>query len=145
MRQVMDWDNHWLDIARRMAHNRSKDPSTQVCCLLVRDNHLVVSGYNGFAPGAEETQDLWKRPGKYDRVIHAETNAVGIAARLGHPTDGCIAYVTHFPCKPCATALVAAGVIRVVVGEKVASMSEADFMASVTFFHNAGVEWELRS
>lgn len=100
-----------------MAHlvaSRSKDPSTQVGTVLVMNNQLVSSGYNGMPAGAPETPEVWERPLKYDLVLHSEINAVGQAAQKGAVCWGATAYVTHFPCLGCAKALVAAGVQEVV-------------------------------
>jgi dCMP deaminase len=45
--------------------------------------------------------------------VHAEQNAVADAARRGISVDGCVAYVTHFPCINCAKILAAAGIVKV--------------------------------
>ncbi len=115
MRKVSPWDVTFMNLALSIAQDRSKDPNTQVGCVLVDDDQNPVAfGYNGFGPGAEETDELWQRPTKYDHVIHAETNAVGRAAKRGVATQGCTAYVTAYPCLPCAKVLIAAGVKRVI-------------------------------
>src|SRR3546814_12912837 len=80
-------------------------PSTQVGAVLVdADNHIIATGYNGFPPGIEETPARWQRPDKYERVIHAEMNAIAHAARAGHSTAGATLYCTHFPCNQVAGA-----------------------------------------
>lgn len=104
-----------MNLALSLAADRSKDSSTQVGCVIVDENRDPVAfGYNGFGPGSEETEEMWERPEKYDHVIHAETNAVGRAARRGCSTEGCTAYITAFPCLPCAKILIAAGIKKVV-------------------------------
>lgn len=115
MRKVKDWDVTFMNLAMSIADDRSKDPNTQVGCVLVDgDKNPVAFGYNGFGPGAEETDELWERPTKYNHVIHAEANAVGRAAKRGVATHGCTAYVTAYPCLSCAKILIAAGVTRVI-------------------------------
>jgi deoxycytidylate deaminase len=47
-------------------------------------------------------------------IIHAEKNAIFNAAKNGASTEGATAYVTWPPCSQCASALVQAGVERVV-------------------------------
>ena len=42
--------------------------------------------------------------------MHAEQNAIADAARRGSSVDGCVAYVTHYPCINCAKILAAAGI-----------------------------------
>ena len=45
-RDVIDWDNYFINIADEVA-TRSKDPSTQVGAVIVDENHRPVSfGYN---------------------------------------------------------------------------------------------------
>src|SRR3546814_4797914 len=88
MRIVPTWTSYFMRIAQDVA-SRSKDPSTQVGAVLVdADNHIIATGYNGFPPGIEETPARWQRPDKYERVIHAEMNAIAHAARAGHSTAG---------------------------------------------------------
>jgi dCMP deaminase len=53
------------------------------------------------------------RDGHEQATVHAEQNAIADAARRGISVEGCVAYVTHFPCINCAKILAAAG-IRVV-------------------------------
>jgi dCMP deaminase len=117
VRQTVDWWRYYLDIAEAVA-KKSKDPSTQVGCILVSpDNHIISTGYNGMPPGLQEDAELWERPTKYGYVIHAEQNAVARAAMHGVATLGATAYVTHFPCSSCARTLVAAGVKKIVAAE----------------------------
>lgn len=60
------------------------------------------------------TTDRWERPAKYAYVVHAEANAVAMAAKAGGSTDGAIAFVNLFPCATCAKLLIQSGV-RVLV------------------------------
>lgn len=118
MREVDTWDIYFMKMANHVA-TRSKDPMTQVGAVLVdENNHVIATGYNGFPPGVEETEDRWARPVKYDRVIHAEMNAIAHAARKGHATEGATLYCTHFPCNKtgCTRLVIAAGIKKVRAG-----------------------------
>lgn len=92
------WMAAALGLARRAVGRASPNPA--VACLIVRDDRLLARGVT--APGG--------RP-------HAE--AVALAA-LGSRAPGATVYVTLEPCAhhgltpPCADALIAAGVARVV-------------------------------
>lgn len=142
MREVVTWDTYFMDMAISAA-KKSKDPKTQVGCIIVNVNYDPVAfGYNGFAAGAEETPELWSRPTKYDHVIHAETNAVGRAARRGCPTQDTTAYITAFPCLPCAKVLAAAGVIRVVAKTVLHGWND-DNKKAANFLDRAGILWEV--
>ncbi len=143
MRKVETWDDTFMALAVTLADKRSKDPNTQVGCLIVDDDKDPVAfGYNGFAPGAEETEELWQRPIKYDHVIHAEQNAIGRAAKRGVATRGCTAYITAFPCLPCAKALIAAGIVRVHALKLLHGWDE-DHGKAAKEFDRAGVWWGI--
>ena len=110
-----DWRRRWLDRANHLA-SWSKDPSTKVGCVLVLDQHAVGEGYNGFPHGVKDEEDrLLARASKLQWTIHAEANAVAHAARYGHSTRGATAFLTHPPCCFCATLLIQAGVVVVVI------------------------------
>lgn len=144
MREVFSWDQYFMAFALT-AMRRSKDPNTQVGAAIVdEDNTLIITGYNGFAPGVLETEERWQRPQKYDRVIHAEVNAIGRAARKGRAVDGATIYCTHFPCNKngCARLIIAAGIRRVVSGPPPYGWGD-DHELSTQMFDEAGVKWEI--
>ena len=142
MREVVSWDEYYMGIARKVA-TRSKDPNTQVGCVII-DVHgdPVITGYNGFAPGVPENPTLWQRPTKYPRVIHAETNAIGRAAKAGKATGGGTLYSTAFPCLPCAKLIIAAGIVRV-VADKLISGWVGDHEEAVDRFDESCILWEV--
>ena len=82
-------------------------PNPQVGCVLMRSDQVIGEGAHF-----------------YDHYDHAEIAALKQAASLGHSTRGATAYVTLEPCShhgrtgPCADALIAAGVSRVVVATR---------------------------
>ncbi len=95
-------DREFMDVALGLAARNLGDtwPNPAVGCVLVKDGHVVGRG--------------WTQGGGRP---HAETEAL---ARAGTAAKGATAYVTLEPCShhgktpPCADALVAAGVARVV-------------------------------
>jgi diaminohydroxyphosphoribosylaminopyrimidine deaminase/5-amino-6-(5-phosphoribosylamino)uracil reductase len=95
-------DQGWMRLALRLA-NRGQGqvaPNPSVGCVLVRDNRIVGRG--------------WTQPGG-----RPHAGAVALA-QAGSGAAGAPAYVTLEPCShhgkapPCADALIAAGVVRVV-------------------------------
>jgi dCMP deaminase len=139
MREVEPWDHTFMALAKTLADKRSKDPNTQVGCVIVDENKDPVAfGYNGFGSGSEETAKMWERPTKYDHVIHAEANAIGRAARRGCSTEGCTAYVTAYPCLSCAKLLIAAGV-KNVIADKLLHGWDEDHMKAKREFWRCGV------
>lgn len=104
------WQRYFLNLAR-VTSEMSKDPSTQVGAVIVRPNRTVAGlGYNGFAAKMrDKSEQLNDRSFKYDRMIHAEMNAL----LNSHDNDyqGYSIYVYPFmPCHRCFTMLVQAGI-----------------------------------
>jgi dCMP deaminase len=110
----MGWDRHWMDIAMVIAL-RSKDRSTKVGAVLIQDNRIISTGYNGFPRGIDDEQpDLHTRPTKYIWTVHAELNTFCNAAYLGVPTHKATLYSTMTPCSLCAPVIAQAGITTLV-------------------------------
>lgn len=112
----LHWDTYFTLLARLVA-SRSPSDRIHVGCVLVRDNRLVSSGYNGFVAGLAHEPVI--RVDVYGisheiNTVHAEQNAITDAARRGISVNQTVAYITHFPCMDCAKALISAGIRRVV-------------------------------
>jgi dCMP deaminase len=106
-----DFDIMFLKMARVPA-TLSKDPKTKVAALIVTpDNRQISFGYNGFSRGMKEDAQRWKRPVKYEYVIHAEMNAI---MNCPFDTNGTTLYCTYQPCHRCLQHLINAGIRRVV-------------------------------
>jgi diaminohydroxyphosphoribosylaminopyrimidine deaminase/5-amino-6-(5-phosphoribosylamino)uracil reductase len=101
--QIDQEDRQWMELALRQAEQSVglSSPNPAVGCVLVQGDRLVGEGFHAF-----------------DRRDHAEIVALKQAGSLAR---GATAYVTLEPCShhgrtgPCADALSAAGVKRVVV------------------------------
>ena len=108
------WDEYFMAAAVLIA-TRSNCERLHVGCVIVtggeRKNRIVTAGYNGFLPGTPHVSRV--RDGHEEATVHAEQNAVADAARRGSSVEGCIAYVTHYPCINCAKILAAAGIAEV--------------------------------
>jgi diaminohydroxyphosphoribosylaminopyrimidine deaminase/5-amino-6-(5-phosphoribosylamino)uracil reductase len=99
-------DHRWMRRALKVAEQALfvSNPNPRVGCVLVRDGRWLVEGSTQHAGGR-----------------HAEAQALHEAAAQGVDVRGATAYVTLEPCShtgrtpPCADALVAAGIARVVV------------------------------
>ena len=109
-----DWDSYFMDMARKVAE-RSTCDRAHVGCVLVRDNRVLATGYNGSVSGMPHCDDIGHNVvnGHCKRTIHAEINAIIQCALHGVSSKGAIVYVTHYPCYDCAKALVNAGVLVV--------------------------------
>ena len=112
---MTDWDKRFLQLAKHISE-WSKDPSTQVGCVVVgHDRELRSTGFNGLPRGIEDNeQRLNNREIKYPLICHAEENAIMHAARIGMSLKDCTAYVTWPPCTRCARSLIQAGISTIV-------------------------------
>ena len=117
------WERYFMEIAE-LVSSRSTCLRRQVGAVLVRDKHIIATGYNG-APRAithcMEAGCLREKLGipsgerhEMCRGTHAEQNAIIQAALHGVSTAGSTLYCTHQPCILCAKMLINAGVERVV-------------------------------
>jgi dCMP deaminase len=108
------WDRRFIALATHIS-GWSKDPSTQVGCVIVgEDGEIRSTGFNGFPRGIDDTEERYAdREIKYPMICHAEENAIMHAARIGVALKGCTAYVTWPPCTRCARSLIQAGITRV--------------------------------
>jgi dCMP deaminase len=136
------WDGYFLRFAA-LAATRSKDPSSGVGAVLVRDNQVLATGYNGNARGVrDDVPERLERPEKYNWVVHAEENAILSAARHGVSTFGASLYVTPlFPCGRCASSIVNAGIVEVVSSDSKQDNPRwrAEFERAMQMFNEAGV------
>lgn len=108
-----------MNLAQQFA-SWSKDPSTQVGAVVVRDRRILASGFNGFPCGADDNQELYQhRETKLKRVVHAEANIIADAARRGVSLDGSILYVTHHPCSDCMGLILQSGITKVIFGKRI--------------------------
>jgi len=116
----LKWDEYFMGMAQLSAF-RSKDPSTQVGACIVDGNHKIVSiGYNGMPRGVDDDKLPWGHgdglDSKYLYVCHAEFNAI-LNTRDGSALNGCVIYVTLFPCNECAKAIIQVGIKEIVYKE----------------------------
>jgi dCMP deaminase len=113
---VPDWDCYFLAICRVVAA-RSKDPSTQIGCVIVGPAREIRStGYNSLPRHVrDDVPERFVRPTKYLWIEHAERNAIYNAARCGTQMEGCTLYCDLLPCMDCARAIVQAGIVEIVV------------------------------
>lgn len=145
MRTVPGWDEYYLNICKMVAA-RSKDPNTQIGCVIAGPAHEIRStGYNSLPRGIrDDVAERLERPTKYLWMEHAERNAIYNAARCGTPLEGCTLYVEIMPCMDCGRAIVQAGIKEVVISrERMSQYSseyfEEHFRKVVELFREAGV------
>jgi len=95
----------------------------QIGAIIVRDKHIISTGYNGPPSGFAHCADIGgcmramagiKSGTQHDvcRAVHAEQNAIIQAAIHGVSTMGATLYCTNSPCRICAAMIVNAGIKR---------------------------------
>lgn len=116
-------DKKFMDEALK-SEEKSDCIRRKVGCVIVRDNQVLVEGYNRPVGGIKSCSEVGCIRNKYHikagekreicRYICAEQIAVSEAARLGVSLNNSTIYVTYFPCSLCAKLLVNAGVKKIV-------------------------------
>ena len=103
--------NKWLMSIAKAVAKKSKDPSSQVGCVIVdQDNKPISFGYNGFVAKCDEDYMTYSRPMKYLTICHAEMNAIIFAQKS---VKGGKLYTTHAPCENCLKYLLQAGISKI--------------------------------
>jgi dCMP deaminase len=129
MRQ--DWHEYFFDIVR-VVSTRATCSRASVGAVIVKDNRILATGYNGALSGSRHCEhhlidlDSSSGPKVNDTVfidgkercsvaVHAELNAITDCARRGVACQGAYIYVNKKPCSNCFNAIFAAGIIEVKV------------------------------
>lgn len=113
-----NWDEYFIRFAR-LAAERSLDPSSKVGAVIVKDNRIISTGYNGLPSGVIDNKpERYDRPLKYSWIIHAEENAIASAAKNGIACDYSSIYITPFhSCVKCTRQIIQVGIREVIIDE----------------------------
>ncbi|MCF7795959.1 dCMP deaminase [Patescibacteria group bacterium] len=109
--------------------------SKQIGAVIVKDERIISTGYNGVPSGqlhcyglfkeelfllkskpySKEMEEFKKRHYVFQKEneLHAEMNAIAFAAKNGEILNGTEIYVTFSPCFDCAKMIVACGIKKV--------------------------------
>ena len=114
------WDDYFMAICRIVATRGTCD-RLRAGGVLVKDNRIIATGYNGSPPGlphCDGPEGHLLEEGHCVRTIHGEHNALLQAAiQPGTSTNGATLYTVYSPCIHCAKYIAAAGVKRIVLGK----------------------------
>jgi dCMP deaminase len=136
------WDTYFMQIAHLVA-TRATCPRRSVGAIVVKEKHIVATGYNGAPAGLphcppDGDKNEWPKgcliSGHCMRSLHAEQNCLLQAAKIGVQCAGATMYVTCQPCNTCAKMIINAGVDRVIY--------EGDYPDdfSLELFRDSGLE-----
>jgi dCMP deaminase len=144
------WDEYFFEMTRVVAKRATCDRGRSGC-VIVRDKHILTTGYVGSPPGqphCDEAGHLLKKV-IYDngevhqhcvRTIHAEANAIAQAAKLGISLQGATLYCKMTPCYTCAMLIVGVGIKSVVCEKKYHGGADSEKL-----FKDAGLSYTVRS
>lgn len=141
MAKSPSWDDTFIDICD-VVSRRSKDESTKLGCVIVGPSKEIRSvGYNSFPRGIDDNNPKRQlRPAKYFYFEHSERNALYNALLTGTSVEGCICYVSFYPCADCARGLIQAGVSEIVCrSDVVPERFRENCTASEEMLREAGV------
>jgi dCMP deaminase len=147
---MSNWDRRYLELAKYVAQNWSKDPSTKVGAIVVNhDYQQEFIGFNGFPRGVQDLPERYAdREMKLKLIVHAEANAIRKAGCLA---KGAVLYVWPsfaLPpvCNECAKLVIQTG-IKEIVGYR-PNMSDPrvqrwmeSISISKTMCQEAGIVW----
>jgi len=122
----MSLDEYFIEIAETVA-KRSTCLHREVGAVLVREKHIISTGYNGAPSGLQHCEEVGCLREKNNipsgerhelcRGVHAEANAIIQAALNGISTEGSSMYCTHQPCVLCTKLIINAKIKKVVYKE----------------------------
>lgn len=145
----ISWDEYFMNMAE-LASKRSTCLRRQIGAVLVRNNQVLSTGYNGAPKGLPNCCDLneclREKMGvpsgerqELCRAVHAENNAITQCAVNGTSCKGATLYVTASPCIMCTKQIINAGIVRIVAKEMYAENLGLDMLK------DSGVSFELYS
>lgn len=117
--QRMCWNEYFLRIAK-LAAQRSTCPKQSVGAVIVRDNRIIGTGYNGAPIDMEHCTNIGckeDKDGHCIRSVHAEQNAV-LQAMKNSSTEDAIIYCTHRPCIECCKIIIQAEISQIIYMNK---------------------------
>ena len=105
------WNQYFMNMAEEIS-KRATCPRLMVGAIIVKDNQILATGYNGSVKGARHC-DCYLENNRCVRTIHAEQNAIVQAAKKGVSVEGATIYVNHEPCTNCIKFIIQSGIEKV--------------------------------
>lgn len=121
-----DWDEYFMEMTG-LAAKRSTCLRRNVGAVIVKDNRILATGYNGAPSGVTHCevtgclrQKLNVPSGERHelcRGLHAEQNAIIQAALYGVSVEGAVLYCSAKPCSICSKMIINAKISKIIYGE----------------------------
>jgi dCMP deaminase len=138
------WHEYFAIITRQVA-SRSTCLRRKVGAIIVKDNRILATGYNGAPRGVRSSleigtclrEELGIPSGERHEIcrgLHAEQNAIIQAAYYGVSIKDSVIYTTNQPCVLCAKMIINSGI------RKIYYFEEYPDTLAVELLNEAGVE-----
>lgn len=127
-------DEYFMKLALNEAYKAYSVDEVPVGAIIVKDNKVIATGYNG-------------RENLKDPTAHAEIIAIKEASKVlgGWRLLGCTMYVTIEPCPMCAGAIINSRINRLVIGAGDPKMgacgSVVNLVQNPSFNHRVDMTW----
>jgi dCMP deaminase len=123
---MKNYSTLFMDIAERTAIE-SNCVKYKVGAVIVKDNRVILQGYNGTISGFLNCSDKFKNidisllenrelhsvwSNAFE--VHSEMNIICYAAKKGVSLENTIMYCTHAPCNNCLKHLIQAGIKKII-------------------------------
>jgi dCMP deaminase len=119
-----DWDEYFMEITNVIG-KRSTCLKRKVGAIIVKDKHILSTGYNGAPRGIKSCDEIGScyrqennipsgQRHELCRGLHAEQNSIIQAAFHGVKVDGATLYCNFLPCVICTKMIINAGISRIV-------------------------------
>ncbi len=123
----ISWDEYFMRFAE-LAATRTTCLRRSVGAVIVKNKHILATGYNGAPKKVPHCKDLGGclreklnvpsgERHELCRALHAEQNAIIQCAMTGQNIEWATIYITHQPCIICSKMIINAGIKRIVVRE----------------------------
>ena len=121
---MKNWKNTFIKVAEEF-QKHSTCCRLKVGCVIVKNNRILSTGYNGVPSGMQHCEDVFKdkmndcnfreihHEFSSNYELHAEQNAISFAVKNGINLTGADIYVTTFPCHDCLKLIKACGIYKI--------------------------------
>jgi dCMP deaminase len=102
-----------------------------VGCIIVKNNSIIATGYNGMPYGFDNNCEIENEDGSLvtkEETLHAESNAISKVAKSTFSTENSDMYITMSPCKECSKLIIQSGIKNVYYSETYRNTSGLDLL-----------------
>jgi dCMP deaminase len=142
---ISKWDIRYMNLAKEIS-TWSKDSSTRLGAVAIKDKRILSTGFNGFPRGIEDSDNrLNDRELKYGMIVHAEQNCIYNATYHGLSLKDSDIFVYGLPiCNDCAKGIIQVGIKRVIM-TKIREDDKWNESWNITkqMFDEVGIEYEF--